>query len=73
MARSADLIQADLDRAYTARSNALQAQEYQVDSGQGSQRVKRADLVAINATIDALESEMDLCLDGGATHLRLDR
>lgn len=73
MARSADLIQADLDRAYASRSAALQAQSYSVDSGQGSQSVTRAKLTEIQSIITALEAEYESATDGGAVYLRMDR
>lgn len=73
MARSATDIQLDLDAAYASRRKTLQAQGYQIDSGQGSQRVERAKLAEINATINSLEAELESANDGGATHLRFDR
>ncbi len=58
MSRSSTEIQADLTEAYAARIIALKAQSYSLDTGQGKQTVQRADLTAINKTIDALQQEL---------------
>jgi hypothetical protein len=52
-------IQADLDAAIAARRTALSAQEYSLDTGQGRQSVKRANLSDINKTIRELELELE--------------
>ena len=59
MARSITDIQADLDAAYSARRTAMQAQEYSLDTGQGRQQVKRANLTEINKVIKSLEAELE--------------
>lgn len=61
--RSSEEIQADLTAAYSARRLALQAQEYGIDSGQGRQNVKRANLSDINKTIRDLEAELSAAND----------
>lgn len=63
MARPSSEIQEDLTAAYASRRTALQAQEYGIDSGQGRQNVKRANLQEINKTIRDLESELSTALD----------
>lgn len=61
--RATSEIQADLTAAYASRRTALQAQEYGIDSGQGRQNVKRANLQEINKTIRDLESELTASTD----------
>lgn len=57
--RTVAVIQAELDEAYAARSAAMKASQYRIDSGQGSQSVTR-DLRAINETIQLLEAELEV-------------
>ena len=65
MARTAADIQADLDAAYAARRTALTAQEYRLDTGQGRQEVKRANLAEINKLIRDLENELETAQNQG--------
>lgn len=59
MARSVAEIQVDLDAAYTARRMALTGQEYSLDTGQGRQSVKRANLKDISEMISGLQAELE--------------
>lgn len=65
MARSATDIQTDLDAAYEARRTAMSAQSYSLDTGQGKQTVQRASLAELNATIRALEQELEDATEPG--------
>lgn len=65
MARDIAEIQSDLDVAYSARRNAMLAQTYSIESGQGKQSVQRASLKDINGIIADLESELDCANNGG--------
>lgn len=61
MARSVTAIQSDLDAFYALRTQAATnggIAEYQIDSGQGRQSVKRITLGEINSTIKALNEEL---------------
>ena len=63
MARSSVDIKIDLDEAVASRRKAMKAQEYTIDTGQGSQRVRRADLNLLTQTINILQSEYEAALD----------
>lgn len=57
--RTSTEIKTELDAARTARTTALSAQTYSLDTGQGKQSVTRADLTQINKTITILRQEYD--------------
>lgn len=60
MARSATLIQADLDAAYAARVRAMQP-GFSLDTGNGRQSTQPVDLDKLGRTIAALEAELATC------------
>jgi len=63
MARSSADIKIDLDAAVDARRKAMSGQEYSIDTGQGRQSVRRADLNQLNATVNMLQAEYESALD----------
>jgi hypothetical protein len=78
MARSSADIKIDLDDAVDARRKAMLGQEYSIDTGQGRQSVRRADLNQLNATVNMLQAEYDAALDdeqngGGIISLSYER
>lgn len=52
-------IQVELEEVREARRVALKGQSYTLDTGQGRQTVTRADLRALNETIQLLEAELE--------------
>lgn len=75
MSRAASAIQSDLDAFYALRTAAATnggIAEYTVDTGQGSQRVRRFSLAEITQTIRDLEAEM-LQATGNTYVARFDR
>lgn len=73
MARSSTEIQLDLTAAYAARRDAMTAQKYNFNSGQGSQGVERASLADINKTIRMLEQELEDSTEPGILAGNFDR
>ena len=65
--RTSVQVQADLTIAYAARRAAMAGQSYNVNTGQGSQSVTRANLTELNKTISLLEAELEevLAREGG--------
>lgn len=75
MPRSAAAVQADIDALCAMRTAAIAAggiYEYQIDSGQGRQTVKRMTVLEIGRAIRDLEAEL-LDASGNTFPVRLDR
>jgi hypothetical protein len=59
MPESAASLQTRLDAYKAAELKILSGQEYQIDTGNGSRRLKRADLVEVRAAIESLQAQLD--------------
>lgn len=70
MSRPADEVRAELKLARQALHEALTAQSYSLDTGQGRQQVTRATISEIRALISDLEAELSVAEGGGLRHGR---
>ena len=72
MARSATVIQAEIDETSAAISAALQAQAYSLDTGQGRQQVTRVNLNELRKHRELLIAELDGATDSAAGYTGFD-
>lgn len=59
MAESAESLQERLDAYKAAELKVLSGQEYEIGTGNGNRRLKRADLAEIRAAISSLQAQLD--------------